>query len=610
MKTIKNSILKFLTLFLIPIIFLSCSKSGSDDSTESVLSAPINLSASVISASAINLVWIHNSINAEGFKIERKTGSESYAQIATTSKGTTVYSDTDLSASTQYKYRVKAYNSDGESGYSNDISAETSAIILEGGKTYYINASNGSDEANGTSEATAWKTLDKVNNTTFGPDDKILFKSGEAWNGQLLLNGSGAEGKPIIVDKYGSGNKPVFNGGGVTANDGTTVRLKNGAFWEINNLEITNTNGSTGQQGQIWGLRVIIDNGSEIKHVYIRDCYVHDVNGNVAGKDTGGIYVTADGSVPAFYNDLQIQNNLVKNVGGLGIATQSPHASVKVADRYPFINVKITGNIVGPTGRNNMIVRVSDDAIVEHNRLINSSIHDKGHSIFNFNTVNCQIQYNEAYGNVGAIGQADRGGFDADYNCKDTKIQYNYSHDNNWGYAIMKRAINENVTIRYNISENDKLSIYFYGFDSDTGMTRANIYNNTHYVKAGLKAAVFANRTPFNTNFYNNIFYFEGTNEGTWGREPNNCTFENNAFFNITPRGTNAVTANPMLSDPGTGGTDIDWANYPNILTGYKIQEGSPCIDAGKSITSNGGKDFWGNTLYNGNPDIGAHERQ
>ncbi|MEW4923957.1 fibronectin type III domain-containing protein [Algibacter sp. 2305UL17-15] len=606
----KNSILKITLLFLGSISLLSCSKSDSDNPSPSALSAPINLSATAISSSEINLSWVHNSKNTTGFKVERKTGSESYAQIATTNKGETAYSDTGLNASTSYNYRVRAYNTDGDSGYSNDSSAETSAVVSENGKAYYIDATNGNDTANGTSEATAWKTLSKVNGTTFGPGDKILFKSGEVWNGQLLLSGSGSNGKPIIVDYYGTGNKPILNGGGVTENDNTTVRLKNGAYWEINNLEITNTNGSTAQQGPIWGLRVIVDNGTVINHIYIRNCYIHDVNGNVAGKDTGGIYVTADGSSPAFYNDLQIQNNLVKDVGGLGIATQSPHASVKVADRYPFLNVKITGNTVGPTGRNNMIVRASDDAIVEHNRLINSSVFDKGHSIFNFNTVNCQIQYNEAYGNVGPIGLADRGGFDADYNCKDTKIQYNYSHDNNWGYAIMKRAINENVTIRYNISENDKLSIYFYGFEGDKGMTRANIYNNTHFVKAGLGVAVFRDRTPFNTNFYNNIFYFEGTNEGLWGKEPNNCTFENNAFYNITTRGTNAVTGNPLLEAPGTGGQDIDWSNYPNVLTGYKIKAGSPCIDAGKDITGNGGKDFWGNTLYNGSADIGAHERQ
>ena len=48
----------------------------------------------------------------------------------------------------------------------------------------------------------------------------------------------------------------------------------------------------------------------------------------------------------------------------------------------------------------------------------------------------------------------DRGGFDADYNCVNTFIQYNYSHDNKWFCGIMKRR-NRNVVIRYNVSQND-----------------------------------------------------------------------------------------------------------------------------------------------------------
>ncbi|MDN5204324.1 hypothetical protein QQ008_23230 [Fulvivirgaceae bacterium BMA10] len=60
--------------------------------------------------------------------------------------------------------------------------------------------------------------------------------------------------------------------------------------------------------------------------------------------------------------------------------------------------------------------------------------------------------------------------------------------------------------------------------------------------------------------------------------------------------------------NPGSGGQDIDWSNYPNILIGYHLQPTSPCINTGQIITNNGGRDFWGNALYNGTPDIGAHE--
>ena len=477
---------------------------------------------------------------------------------------------------------------------------------------YYVDASGGSDSNSGNSPESAWKTLYKVSSFTFSPGDKLFFKSGEVWNGQLKLKGSGNDGSPIILDQYGEGGKPIINGGGATTNSGATLLLKNIQFWEINNLELTNTNGNSNYQGDLWAILGQLDEagGIEAKHIYIRDCYIHDVNGKVATKTTGGIYMTAFGNDPSRYNDLRIENNIIDNVGGLGIANQSSYASITSNSRYPSLNIFIRGNIVSNTGRNNMIIRASDGAIVEHNTLINSSRYDTGHSVFCFNTIGVKIQFNEAYGNKGP-GDMDRGGFDADYNSKNTLIQYNYSHDNQWGFGIMKRAVNENVVIRYNISENDDTAIYFFGFNNRTGMTKALIYNNTHFIKAGIKLSVFgsggAARTAFNTDFYNNIFYFEepGSN---WGQIGSMVNFSNNCFYNISPKGENYTTSNPLFVNPNEGISDIEWSQYPNVLTGYQLKQNSPLIGIGKIIDNNGGKDFWGNPLYNDNPDIGAFE--
>ena len=65
---------------------------------------------------------------------------------------------------------------------------------------YYVDATSGNDNNEGTSPQTAWKTLDKINVSTFRPGEKILFKSGEIWNGQLAFKGSGSAKNPIIVE--------------------------------------------------------------------------------------------------------------------------------------------------------------------------------------------------------------------------------------------------------------------------------------------------------------------------------------------------------------------------------------------------------------------------
>ncbi len=87
--------------------------------------APTNIIATSVSSSQINLTWQDNSSNETGFKIERRTGSGSYSQIATVGAGVTNYSNTLLSANTTYYYRVRAYSAAGDSGYSNEAMATT-----------------------------------------------------------------------------------------------------------------------------------------------------------------------------------------------------------------------------------------------------------------------------------------------------------------------------------------------------------------------------------------------------------------------------------------------------------------------------------------------------
>ncbi|MEI6209494.1 MAG: DUF1566 domain-containing protein [Desulfuromonadales bacterium] len=90
--------------------------------------APSGLTASAISSSQINLTWADNATTETGFKIERKSGtSGTYAQIGTAAANAASYNDTGLTASTAYYYRVRATNSVGDSGYSNEANATTSA---------------------------------------------------------------------------------------------------------------------------------------------------------------------------------------------------------------------------------------------------------------------------------------------------------------------------------------------------------------------------------------------------------------------------------------------------------------------------------------------------
>lgn len=62
-----------------------------------------------------------------GFKIERSTGSGAFSQIAVVAKGVIGYADTGLTGSTTYRYRVRAFNTFGDSPFSNTAQATTPA---------------------------------------------------------------------------------------------------------------------------------------------------------------------------------------------------------------------------------------------------------------------------------------------------------------------------------------------------------------------------------------------------------------------------------------------------------------------------------------------------
>ncbi len=78
-------------------------------------------------------------------------------------------------------------------------------------KKYYVDATGGSDANSGLSPSVAWKTIDKVNASTFAPGDSILFERGEAFRGSLVPS-SGSPSGYITYSAYGSGNKPKLLG--------------------------------------------------------------------------------------------------------------------------------------------------------------------------------------------------------------------------------------------------------------------------------------------------------------------------------------------------------------------------------------------------------------
>lgn len=92
-----------------------------------VPAAPSNLTATAVSTSQINLAWTDNSSNESGFRVERCQGNNctNFVQIVQLGPNVTSYPNTGLARNKVYRYRVRAFNGTGNSGYSNIATART-----------------------------------------------------------------------------------------------------------------------------------------------------------------------------------------------------------------------------------------------------------------------------------------------------------------------------------------------------------------------------------------------------------------------------------------------------------------------------------------------------
>ena len=334
------------------------------------------------------------------------------------------------------------------------------ALSLEASAAaFFIDSNRGSDSNSGASPKLAWKTLDKVNATTFGPGDRVLFRRGGVWTGQLAPHGSGSDGAAVVFDSYGAGPRPRIDGDGEDA-----VRLYNVQFFELRGFEITNRGDRPAVRR---GVHVFLDNFGTARHIVLAGLYIHDVNGTNEKKDNGGIiFRTLGDRVPTRFDGLTIERNIVWRVDRSAIAAQSYH--MWRTRWFPSLNVVIRDNFVDDIGGDGIVPWATDGALVEHNIALHcnrrAATYNAG--IWPWSADNTVFQLNEAaFTHTTMDGQ----GFDSDYNSRNTLFQYNYSHDNDGGFLLIctpgKRNQNENLgnvgtTVRHNISRNDRARIF------------------------------------------------------------------------------------------------------------------------------------------------------
>ncbi|HJZ69254.1 MAG TPA: putative Ig domain-containing protein, partial [Blastocatellia bacterium] len=166
--------------------------------------APGGLVASAGSPTQVNLVWQDTSTVEDGFQIERRGGtSADFSQIGVVGAGLTGFADTSVLANTAYAYRVRAFNSSGTSGYSNEasvITPETAALL--------------SIATTSLSDATVGVPYSRTLSATGGkPDFSWLLDSGSLPPGLSISQTGSVAGTPTTAGTFNFVAKVIDSAG-------------------------------------------------------------------------------------------------------------------------------------------------------------------------------------------------------------------------------------------------------------------------------------------------------------------------------------------------------------------------------------------------------------
>ena len=506
---------------------------------------------------------------------------------------------------------LEDFTGSNEAGIQTDYFADLSVsgialpqVIAQPNTTYFISPT-GNDSNAGTSPATAWRTVNRVDQVSFRPADQILFAGGATFAGSLTFDSQDIG--PITVGSYGNGPATIAAGknGGITVSDAGHFTIANlnlvGAGFTMNGSDgirftsdlpsvaqtvLVVSNVSVSGFGQV-GIDFVGSNGSrDFANVAVTFSSAND-NGN------GGVQLMGQGNARTVYIG-HVQ--AIHNAGSANI--DSGYGILVFGADDVVIERSVTGDngwLPGNHGETGGIEAIADNRVL--------------------------LQYNEAYSNH--AGNSDGDGIILDVT-NDSIMQFNYSHDNDGAglflFAETSFSSARNI-IRYNISQNDARTQQdtYGGIFVGADVIDADIYNNTVFMGPSATSSPAAIRLlgllGSSIHVRNNIFVTTGgvpvvSSDGT-GTDvlfQGNDYWSSHSAFQILWNGVtygklgawrtaagedmlggNAVglNVNPGLMNPGGGGI-IGNADRLITLTAYELRSNSPLVHAGLDLSGFG----------------------
>ena len=513
--------------------------------------------------------------------------------------------------------------------------------------------------------------------------EQLTVRNAQGTEANPVVIGSYGDGAKPVINGNGA------NWDADTKEELAAVHIYNSENIVIENLEVTNWDSSvsgdyTQSSKLLSGLVVENKDAGALSNVVIRNNKIHDVNGRMAGgaeKAAGGLIVVVTGggsnhtgTVESWYDGLTIDGNEVYNVCHEAIYMESVWASRTLvggtssdtgyqnAGNSSWVgsnDVTIENNYVHDVAGDGIVPINTTDALVQYNLIDNSadsswdySANPNHAALWTWDTDNVTFRYNEAFNtskdSKGTAVGNDSMAFDFDYGVQNCTYEYNYSHDNLGGFLMLCPGPGATVNniARYNLSVNDGLYEGAPMIRMGTGKYGSigvQIYNNTMYWEG---TGYSASLTPDSywegpviedVSVFNNIFYGPAVSGSVSTQSGisyyNNLVYSSDGsaqeVYQAAANDENAVYEDPMFVDV-TDYTTGSWADGETTLgtaDGFKIQEGSPAIDAGAehpeapasstsdiadelvpNTTEKPETDYYGNALTDGKNDIGASE--
>jgi Right handed beta helix region len=446
--------------------------------------------------------------------------------------------------------------------------------------TYYVDFAGGNDSNTGTSTASPWvhcpgdpNAAGKPATTTLAPGDKVFFKGGVQYNGQVNVNWAGASGNTITYDGNSAGNW----GTGKAIIDAQATRSYCFYFGSarnyitINNFELRN--------GPTSGSPKLICALNSSSYVEVENCTIHNT-GYVGPSNPIGVGIWVNGSYWKIHNNLMYDcyDTAINLING---------ASYNQVYNNEFHD-KIRWGV--------LIKSDSGSTIQTDNSVYNNYFHDIYYYdglgphvdwVFLDLTTGGQINNTKVYNNIFTNSKTF-----TDYGA--TAIVFiDNAGGNGTGGSI------NNTQVYNNIVQNPHPYYSIYAQTYGGNIMNTYIYNNSFYTSRGCAL--------FYADTYGNPYQISGINitNNVWGKSNNIIMWLNGNVSNISINYNNYYTSygspfklqstyynltnwRALGYDVNSKGTQSDplYVNATDSTSDLALKAGSPAIGAGTNLSS------------------------